>query len=279
MSSIVPRVPDIDWPKGFARYWCGNNAAATHWFNAVSFMLPIGEKWFKDVAMEVARTLDLSDNPQLRQEVRQFVAQESLHLAQHEKYNAVLEAQGYVNVVAPSIRWWRNVAERYSSPLTKLACVCAYEHYTAILAERLLSFPGAFDGHAPEMALLWGWHAAEETEHKAVCFDLYVAAGGGWFRRVGIFLWISLLFNVLFFGRAYLSLLRKDGCLNLKRLITALRSESARRSFYGPIGFPLWAALRYLSPGFHPWKHNNRAQMEAWLSKNTPHLRVVGKRA
>ena len=35
----------------------------------------------------------------------------------------------------------------------------------------------------PDRAPLWLWHALEEAEHKAVAFDVYRAAGGGYVRR------------------------------------------------------------------------------------------------
>jgi len=58
------------------------------------------------------------------------------------------------------------------------------------------------------MQLVWGWHAAEETEHKAVCFDLYRALGGGWLRRVLVLMLVTMNFSRLFW-RLYLDMLRR----------------------------------------------------------------------
>jgi uncharacterized protein len=276
MPTITPRVPDIDWAKGFDRHWCGGSPTMTHWYNAISFLLPTGEQFFRDVAREVADGLDLSKNPQLEREVREFAIQESLHAAQHRKYNAVLETQGFKNFVDPSIVWWKTFFHRHCSPLTNLAAVCAYEHYTAILAENLLRAPKKWMQSSPDMALFWGWHAAEETEHKAVCFDLYTAAGGGWLRRALVYLIISIGFNFFFFGRAYFYLIRTDGCLRSKQLSGTVASKPAwRAALFGPVGFAVGSALHYLSPRFHPWRRDNRAHMEAWLRTNAARLRVV----
>lgn len=275
MSNIQPRVPDIDWSKGFDPHWCNGSPAITHWFNAVSFMFPVGEQYFHETAREVAKSIDLSNNPRLAQEVRDFTVQESMHAAQHRQYNKVLAAQGFENVVEPSIVWWINMGLRFLSPLTNLAAVCAYEHYTAILAEHMLGTPAKWMKSAPDMALFWGWHAAEETEHKAVCFDLYVAAGGGWLRRASMFIAVSFTFYFLFFMRAYLYLLRKDRELRPQKRGTTVTLKHASFALRGPVGFAFAAVMDYLRPGFHPWQRDNRALMEAWLRNNEARLRPV----
>jgi len=279
MSTILPRIPEIDWSRDFEPYWCNGNRTITHWFNAVSFMLPAGEQYFHETAREVAKDLDLSNNPQLAQEVRDFTVQESLHAAQHRHYNEGLAKQGFDNIVEPSILWMIKLGRRFLSPLTNLAAVCAYEHYTAILAEHMLKSESKWMKTAPDMALFWGWHAAEETEHKAVCFDLYVAAGGGWLRRASMFVAVSFTFYFLFFMPAYLYLLRKDrqlrpqtrpqkrgSTVSLKNVAFALR---------GPVGFAFGAVMDYLRPGFHPWQRDNRARMEEWLRDNEVRLRLI----
>lgn len=280
MYNITPRIPDIDWSKGFDRHWCGGNAALTHQYNAISFLLPAGEQFFRDVAREVARSLDLSSNPRLEQEVRDFAVQESLHAAQHRRYNEVLARQGFQNIVEPSILWWKSFLHRHSSPLTSLAAVCAYEHYTAVIAENLLRSRKKWMDGAPDMALFWGWHAAEETEHKAVCFDLYTAAGGGWLRRVLVFLVISVCFNLYFFARAYFYLVRNDkGAGQQPKKSSATRPvRLPARAYLGPMGFAFGSMLHYLSPRFHPWQRDNRAQMEAWLRDHAARLRVVARK-
>jgi uncharacterized protein len=245
----------------------------------MSLLFPLAERFFRDTALEVAAGLDLANHPQLQQDLRDFAAQESVHAAQHQNYNDVLRRQGYDSVADPSIVWWRGFGERYLSPLTRLAIVCTYEHYTAVLAENLLSSTKEWMRKSPDMALLWGWHAAEETEHKSVCFDLYQLAGGGWLRRVIAFIVASVGLNLLFFGRQYLHLMRKDGHMRLTKLQATAGSKSARRAFLGPVGFDIGAALSYMKPSFHPWRRDNRAQMAAWLRANEGRLRVIGKPA
>lgn len=252
MSAIAARIPQVDWSQGFDRHWNGGNPAVTHAFNALSFLFPQGEKFFIEVAREVAGNLNTTSNVDLTGAVKGFIAQESAHARQHTLYNAILQQQGYENIVHAWVRRLQQWAHRSLSPLTKLAVVCGYEHYTAILGNFLLNNLDVLKQASPDMALIWGWHAAEETEHKAVCFDLYRAAGGGWLRRVMVFLFVSFDF-LLLFSRLYLSLLNRDGCLKIAKLFST--AQQFVRFFFGRrgVGWHLFGhGLRYLSPWFHP---------------------------
>lgn len=277
MTSITARIPQIDWNKGFDRNWYGGNAAVTHAFNALSFLFPQGEKFFIDVAQEVAGTLDLANDPELGKAIKGFTAQESVHGYQHTQYNEVLQAQGFENVAHKFVLRLQEQSRRSLSPLTRLAVVAAYEHYTAILGNYILSNPQVLEPAQPDMALVWGWHSAEETEHKAVCFDLYHAAGGGWARRVWMFLLVSMNFYLMF-NRLYFSLLWRDGCLRPGRVPKTM--GQALRFFFGSPGVGWYLVrdgLRYLSPGFHPWNQENRMKMQTWLAANQAKLRDVAE--
>ena len=275
MKTIAARVPDVDWSGGFDRHWNGGNPAATHAFNALSFLFPAAERYFIEVVREVASAVDLRSNPVLAEQIKGFVAQESVHAHQHARYNAVLKRQGYRNVAERMVARLQAQSKRHFSPLTKLAVVCAYEHYTAILGNYVLSHPQVLHRASPHMALVWGWHGAEETEHKSVCFDLYAAAGGGWLRRVSLFLLVTANFSVMF-GRLYLSLLHHDGCFSAARLPRTIRQ--AQSFFFGRRGIG-WHLIgygsRYLSRAFHPWRQDNRSRLNAWLSANHSRLRLV----
>src|SRR5690554_7843610 len=60
----------------------------------------------------------------------------------------------------------------------RLAITCALEHFTAILAHQVLTNPELIKGMHPGFKEMWRWHAVEETEHKAVAFDVYQQASG-----------------------------------------------------------------------------------------------------
>jgi len=275
MSTILPRIPDIDWSKDFDPHWLFGSKILSHGFNAFSFLLPEGEQYFHESARKVAKGVDLSNNPRLAQDVRDFTVQESIHAAQHRHYNDALARHGFENIIEPTLLRCHGAITKHCSPLTNLALVCAYEHYTAILAETMLNAPPEWFESAPDMALLWGWHAIEETEHKAVCFDLYVAAGGGWLRRVGMFLVASILFNFVYMLRAYVYLVRKDRLQRPRQAGGGVSMGVAARELRGPVFSAIRGLLQYLRPGFHPWQRDTRAAMEAWLRTNEGRLRLV----
>lgn len=276
MTAMPARIPRIDWHQGFGRHWNGGNPAVTHAFNALSFLFPQAERFFIEVVREVIQGLDNIKNRELECAVKGFIAQESIHSHQHDQYNAVLETQGFENVVHSFIHRLQERSHRNVSPLSKLAIVCGYEHYTAILGNFILNNPQVLETAESNMALLWGWHSAEETEHKAVCFDLYQVAGGGWVRRLFVFLLVTLNFSLMF-SRLYFSLLYRDGCLKPSRIVNTLRQSG--KFFLGRSGIAwhlLGHGVRYLSPWFHPWNQDNRAKLLFWLSANQCRLRKVG---
>ena len=119
------RTPIIDWRDGFARRWNGGDACATHAFNALSLLFPQGEALFVDVVRDVHGRAALDSDPTLRDAVRVFVAQESIHARQHEQYNDVLARQGFRNVAEHWIARLQRHAWRRLSPSTRLAIVCA----------------------------------------------------------------------------------------------------------------------------------------------------------
>ncbi len=268
MTHITARIPLIDWSKGFDRHWNNNNPASSHVFNALSFVFPQGERFFIKAATEVSRQEGLVLSPELAVDIKAFVMQEAMHTKHHQHYNENLERLGYKNVAYNYIEWLEKESDKHLRPIQKLAFVCAYEHFTAVLGNYVLKHPEVFKASPQTMKLIWGWHAAEETEHKAVCFDLYQAAGGKWLWRIFSFAIVGLEFSMIF-TRIYLNMLWRDGCLNLTRLPKTL--FQATRFFWG-IGGVGWHVvihgIRYLSPWFHPWNMDNRQVLDQWLVEN-----------
>src|SRR5438067_4340821 len=148
---IQPCLPQIDWSAGFARHWNGGSAGRTHLFNALSFLFPQGERFFIDQARMLAEHIGYTD-PALKA----FIAQEAAHAQQHSRYNEVLERQGYANVSAELALFLERGAYRVFSPLTRLAAVCVYEHYTAAVGGVVVRPAEARGTAAGEVGLHWG---------------------------------------------------------------------------------------------------------------------------
>lgn len=269
MSSLTVRKLEVDLSQGFGRHWLGGDAYRTQLFNALSMSFPIGEQMFIDSVRAVPRERLA---PALRAEVKDFVGQEASHRHVHVQYNAQLARQGLeYTLEATALR--RVALINRLDVRSRLAITCALEHYTAMLADGVLRYPEWTGDAEPALRTLWSWHAAEETEHKGVAFDVYQAAGGGYWRRVLWFVETSraFWFDVL---RQTLHNLRQDG--ELYRARTWL---SATRTWFGRRGLAwhmLGPSLRYLSPSFHPWQHDNRSLVKAWLDSNSSAYRAVG---
>lgn len=249
----------------------------THAFDALSFMFPQGEKFFIRVAKEVSQKSDVALTPALKEDLKAFIEQEAMHTKHHQSYNRILESHGYQNVVQKFIDYLDKTGEKYLAPMHKLAIVCAWEHFTAVLGDYLLKNPHAMESAPSHVSLIWGWHAAEETEHKAVCFDLYRAVGGSWVRRVSAFLLVCINF-LLIFSNLYGSMLWRDGCLNWRRLPRTIYQSTV--FFWGRHGVGwhvLTHGLKYLSPRFHPWQQDNRDLLKTWLIRNHSQLKEVVK--
>jgi len=240
------------------RDWCHDNAFQTTFLNALSLLFPEGEKFFVD---SVKKLRDRA--PGIEREITGFIGQEAMHGKEHRAFNDLLVAHGFPS--APGIdrrlRGFLKLVRRTLSPKSQLAATCALEHFTAMLAEQLLENPRMRDELHPSIRPLWLWHALEEAEHKAVAFDVYEAAGGGYVRRVAI----MLLTTAIFFAAQALAHAR----LMADRKIlwkpwTWLRGAGRLWLWPGYLTRLVPSYLSYFRPGFHPDDRDTRATLAAW---------------
>ncbi|WP_082493010.1 metal-dependent hydrolase [Acidovorax sp. Leaf160] len=281
-SPLPIRKLAVNLERGFGRHWHGGKAFHTQFFNALSMSFPVGEQFFMDAVRSAAPLLPQGPEhaalrEELQEQLRGFIGQEATHRQIHGLYNAQLDKQGLVN------RWqqWARerigrLHERAPHPLHALAVTCAYEHFTALLADGTLRYPRWLEGAEAEMQLLWRWHAAEETEHRSVAFDLYRAAGGSDRWRVRWYLFVCVTF-----ARDALC----QTALNLHRDGTLWRPSTwwqALDLFWGRDGL-VWrtvpAALRYLRRDFHPDQERHTpgsaALAQEWLVAHATRFRVI----
>jgi predicted metal-dependent hydrolase len=231
---------------------------------------PLGEQLFIDSVRAVPA--DTLPDAQLRADVKAFIGQEASHRFVHQQYNEQLARQGYEYTLEPALRV--RIERSASLPvLDRLAITCALEHYTAMLADYLLRHPEFMQEADPQMRMLWSWHAAEETEHKAVAFDVYQAAGGGYKRRALWYLHVSLVFWSDSLRQTHHNLARDGRRFRLSTWASAARTWFGRQ---GLVWRLLGPGLHYLSPRFHPWQRDNRALLHMWLERNGDAVRAIG---
>jgi predicted metal-dependent hydrolase len=258
-SRVIPRQVTFDLNRA-PRYWHSGSPFLTHFFTALSVVFPEGERFF---IASVRHFESEIEDPRLRSEVRDFIRQEAQHGFQHRIYNAFIEEHGVhaKRVDAANGRIIRAFSKIFS-PKTQLAITIALEHMTAILANQMLTNPKLSAGMHPDMKPLWLWHAMEETEHKAVCFDAYQAIDGGHFRRIFVMSRVMFGFPL---GMLFLTffLLARDGgkIFDLSDIGRGLRYLYGRDGFIRSV-FPEIRA--YFRRDFHPWDCANAHLVSEW---------------
>ena len=282
--TLTIRKLEVDLSQGFARHWHGGDAFLSQYYNALSMSFPVGEQSFIDAVKAGLVLLNdmpgTLENARLQLDAAQFIGQEATHRHIHGLYNAQLEKQGLVN------RWQHWATRRIDYGRKHqvharhlLAITAAYEHCTAVFADGTLRYGSWFDAAEPRMATVWRWHAAEETEHRAVAFDLYQALGGNYAWRMRWYLYVLLLFALDASRQTVLNLWH-DGTL-----FKAQTWWSAAKFFWGHNG-TVWRCtgplLTYFRRDFHPDheahsapEQQAQALAQRWLQDNAASFRVV----
>lgn len=249
---IRPRHMDFDFPNPLPRHWHGGDAFKSHWFDAMSVLFPDGERFFIDSVRHFRGQID---DPLLQEQIRGFIGQEGHHSREHLEYSNRLRDLGY-DIAAIERRAQARIryTQKKLSPQRQLAATAALEHITAILADGLLKEPRYLAGAHPTMARLWRWHALEETEHKAVAFDVYnqVCGNRKLLRRAML---MATWFFVLDTSRGLLHMLKRDGLLwNWRVWRDGLQWMWGKHGVLRPL---LGTYRDFFREDFHPWQHDN----------------------
>jgi predicted metal-dependent hydrolase len=262
----------VDLSHGFPALWNGGAAFRTHYMNALSMSVPVGEQFFIDSVKKGVATLPPEQQAAWADEVRGFVGQEATHRFIHGQFNSELERQGLKNHWQ---RWaaWRIRNGEHLHPINHVAVTAAYEHFTAVMATGLLTHPDWLEGATPALALMWRWHAVEESEHKTVAFDLYRAMGGTERRRRLWFVYIALQFLAESSLQTFNNLWHAGQWWQPRTWWGAARYLFGRGGVWGASLGPL---LRYLRRGFHPAQLADASEMAEWLRTQREAYAIVG---
>lgn len=264
-AQIEVRKMDLSAIEGSPNYSHGNDPALTHFTYALSLLFPEGELFFMDSVRNYRKEIT---DPELKKQVKAFLGQEALHTKEHVAYNDRLNQWGIpVGWVDPWLKRGLNIVRR-SPKKDQLAVTAALEHFTAIMANELLRNEELQAGFDPAHRALWLWHAIEETEHKAVAFDVYrVVAGDGIraeLRRMVTMLGATA--GILAATTAlHIYLMARDGQLfNVRSWLHFAKWLFVRPGLFVRL-IPAWAS--YFKWGFHPWQHDNSRLIEGWKAE------------
>lgn len=266
-SSTVPvRTMEFNsWVADLPKYFAADgDIAMSHVLAVLSSTFPEGEKFF---VRSVAAVRDQISDPKLLADVDGFIGQEEMHGREHQVLNDRLAELGYptrgIDSYVRGLYW---VRERIQTKKVNLAFTAALEHYTATLAELLLTDEAAREAVGrPGARDMLTWHALEESEHKAVAFDVYKAMGGGEVMRIFIMVLTDLLF---IFETSVMGLISMAKDRDARRHPGKL-ARSLARAPKSP--FVSMRAARILAeyhrPGFHPNDRDTRQLIAQWREK------------
>jgi uncharacterized protein len=259
--TIVPRDRRFGRGAKTDRWWLGGDPIGTALYNALSATFPKGEAFF----VESVRAFREGADPKLAAEIKAFTTQEVMHSREHVQFNRRAHEAGYDLSKLEERVEWRLALVRSKHPIVSLAATMALEHFTAILAHELLKDPRHLAGADPETAAMWRWHAIEEIEHKGVAYDTWLHATRDWprFKRWKVKAKVMLLVTRNFIvdrTKGTLELLRQDGITGPRAWLRFFWFAWVRPGMMRKI-FLAWAS--FFLPGFHPWKHDDRALIAA----------------
>ena len=247
-------------PKHFA---ADGDLIESHLAVCMSAVFPDGEDFF---VRSVRHFRNEITDPELKRQVNGFIGQEAMHGREHRAFNARLAELGYPTKVVETItRKGLELRERIAPPKANLAATAALEHFTATLAELVLTDEGTREqfGH-PAVRDLFVWHALEESEHKAVAFDVYKAVGGTERMRVWTMNFIRWGFVLGMFVQVGASMLFDRATYNPRALRRSWRKF--RRS--AVMSREVWDQLKdYNRPDFHPDDRDTTALVEQWQAE------------
>lgn len=267
---IRPRQLDFALPQPLPRHWHGGDAFKSHLFNAMSVLFPDGERFFID---SVRLHREQIEDPLLKEQIRGFIGQEGHHSREHLEYSQRLRDLGYdVDYLERGLKRRLRFVQKHFSPHRQLAATCAVEHLTAIMADALLTDPNWLGGAEPTVAKLWRWHALEETEHKAVAFDVYQAVcANKWGRRRAMIQ--STLFFTVDTLKGLIHLLKRDGLLwNWRIWRDGMVWLWGKNGIYRKL---VRVYLDFYSADFHPWQHDNLQLVEQYRAEFDPQPTAV----
>ncbi len=266
---------DFDFAE-IKQYWFNNDAGLTHFMTALSALFPVGERFFVDSVRALRKDPKIANNVDLQAQISAFIGQEAMHSKEHHALNMQVGEFGYKEIewmeaVTATVLSARKILTPFAPiEMIDLAATCALEHFTALLAEQVLNDPKfqRMLADDPVMLKLWLWHCVEETEHKAVAYDVYqqiygTDKGSAYVLRiVAILMATTLILGTQTYFTA--RLLKKDDKLAPQHWL------KVANTFYGLNGLFVRAIphfLDYFKPSFHPNDHDTVRMLSDWKAK------------
>ena len=263
--NVPPRDIHFDVDAAKQGHWLGGDPVGTAIFNALSLTFPDGERLFIDAVRHYRNEV----SGKLAEDVKGFIAQEAIHSREHHHLNQLIDRERYPVATIEQLIRDRVTFARSRGPMRMLIATIALEHFTAMMADAHARHQDLFDNADPGIERMWRWHAMEETEHKAVAYDVFIHVTRDWspikryLRRTITMAMISYLFtrNITHYASLLLEAdgySRKDAIKAVKRYVWKTPGLFTRNAK---------TYLAWYRPGFHPWDEDNRALVATWKAE------------
>lgn len=260
VAEIVPRDFAFEFPDDLEPVWIPHNRVRAHMFNGFSVTMPYLEPFLIRAIMKAKEHVS---DPELLEDMTAFNRQEANHFKCHRRYNELLKSKGYPRLAELEDRMTESYARLEKRSLrTQLAYAAGFEAMTNGFTHWLITKrKNLFFGSDSRVASFWLMHMIEETEHKTVAFDAYMAYSGAYLPRVlGVFHGSGHLVGLGVL--CMLQMLKTDGLT--RRPMTWLRVVKEVFLFaFNVAPFMLRATL----PGFNPRKENDPEWAHEWIER------------
>lgn len=254
VDTIVVRPFNFEFPEKLDPHWVPGHTVRSHFFNGMSLTMPYLEPFLVKTMREAS---ELIDEPRLQEDIRGFNGQEASHYKCHRRLNTVLKANGYPEFAEVESRLAVSYQQLTAQSMEKrLAYSAGFECMTNGFTTWLINKrKQLFAGANPHITSFWLMHMVEETEHKTVAFDTYMAYSGRYLpRAIGVF---HGSFHVIYYGVVGMfTALRKDKVVYHPKCIVEVLAEL----------FALcWNVGPFLLRALLPW-HNPRGEADPeWM--------------
>ena len=259
VDEIIVRAFAFEFPDDLDPIWSPGNPVRSHLFNGLSLTMPYLEPY---LIKSTRKAMDFIDDPRLLEDMRAFNGQDGCHYQCHRRLNEIVKANGYPELADVERRMDASFKRLSNMSLrTQLAYNAGFETMTNgythwLINERTKLWRNA----SPQVASFWLMHMVEETEHKTVAFDAYMAYSGKyWPRAIGVFHGSLHLVGWGLIGMW--TALKKDKTLHRPRnIISLVREVSAVIFRVGPY------MLRALKPWHNPRCEDDPKWMRDWVA-------------
>ena len=113
--------------KGFQKDWFGGDCLVSHWFNAISMLLPRAEQFSLDTIGKFGDGRNRSIDNRAA-DIQKFFLDETIHGSLHQVYNDTLAEYGYENWIASSLEKSIRHQNKHRSAIVLVSMIAGFEH-------------------------------------------------------------------------------------------------------------------------------------------------------